>query len=238
MRRAEAEKRGKLRGIGVSGYLEISGGHYHEPARINFEKGKVVLSIGPASNGQGHATVFRQLIADRLGLTDDDVIVTAGDSDRDVPGFGAVASRSAMLVGSAIAVTSDRMIEKATGVATTLLQASDGEVEYRNGAFELPRTGQRVTLFEAAERASEMAAQGVIKETLDTASEAHIAPTFPNGVHVAEVEIDPETGSLRTRSLHGGRRLRRGAERDHRHRTGAGRRRPGHRPGAGRVFQL
>ena len=196
MRRAEAEKRGKLRGIGVSGYLEISGGHYHEPARINFEKGKVVLSIGPASNGQGHATVFRQLIADRLGLPDDDVIVTAGDSDRDVPGFGAVASRSAMLVGSAIAVTSDRMIEKATGVATTLLQASEGEVEYRNGAFELPRTGQRVTLFEAAERASEMAAQGVIKESLDTASEAHIAPTFPNGVHVAEVEIDPETGSL------------------------------------------
>ncbi|MBX9759388.1 MAG: xanthine dehydrogenase family protein molybdopterin-binding subunit [Beijerinckiaceae bacterium] len=195
-RRADAAKRGKLRGIGVSGYLEISGGHYHEPARINFEKGKVVLSIGPASNGQGHATVFRQLIADRLGLADDNVIVTAGDSDRDVPGFGAVASRSAMLVGSAIAVTSDRMIEKATGVATTLLQAGEGEVEYRNGAFELARTGQRVTLFEAAERASEMAAQGVLKENLDTASEAHIAPTFPNGVHVAEVEIDPDTGAV------------------------------------------
>ena len=107
-RRAESEKRGKLRGIGVSGYLEISGGHYHEPARIMFKNGKVVLSIGPASNGQGHATVFRQMIAERLGISDDDVIVTAGDSDRDVPGFGAVASRSAMLVGSAIAVTSTR----------------------------------------------------------------------------------------------------------------------------------
>lgn len=195
-RRAEAEKRGKLRGIGVSGYLEISGGHYHEPARIKFEGGKVVLSIGPASNGQGHATVFRQLIADRLGLTDDDVIVTAGDSDRDAPGFGAVASRSAMLVGSAVAVTSDAMLEKARGVATTLLQAGEGEVEYRDGAFEIPRTGRRVSLFEVAERAGEMAAQGVIKESLDTSSEAHIAPTFPNGVHVAEVEIDPETGSL------------------------------------------
>ncbi len=98
----------------------------------------MVLSIGPASNGQGHATVFRQMIADRLGLTDDDVIVTAGDSDRDVPGFGAVASRSAMLVGSAIAVTSDKMIEKATGVAATLLQASESEVQYAKGAFEIP----------------------------------------------------------------------------------------------------
>lgn len=195
-RRAEAEKRGKLRGVGVSGYLEISGGHYHEPARITFQKGKVILSIGPASNGQGHATVFRQMIADRLGLADDDVIVTAGDSDRDVPGFGAVASRSAMLVGSAIAVTSDRMIQKATGVAATLLQASESEVQYANGAFEIPRTGRRVSLFEVAERAGEMVAQGVLTESLDTDSEAHIAPTFPNGVHVAEVEIDPDTGSV------------------------------------------
>jgi carbon-monoxide dehydrogenase large subunit len=195
-RRAEAASRGMLRGIAVCGYLEISGGHYHEPAAIKFENGKVVLSIGPASNGQGHATVFRQLIADRLGLSDDDVIVTAGDSDRDVPGFGAVASRSAMLVGSAIAVTSDKMIEKATGVASTLLQAAEGEVEYRNGVFEIPRTGRRVTLFEVAERASEMALQGVLQENLDTGAEAHTAPTFPNGVHVAEVEIDPETGRV------------------------------------------
>ncbi|MDP2357214.1 MAG: xanthine dehydrogenase family protein molybdopterin-binding subunit [Beijerinckiaceae bacterium] len=193
-RRAESEKRGKLRGIAACGYLEISGGHYHEPARITFQKGKVVLSIGPASNGQGHATVFRQMIAERLGLSDDDVIVTAGDSDRDVPGFGAVASRSAMLVGSAIAVTSDKMIEKATGIAATLLQASESEVTYANGGFEIARTGRRVSLFEVADRASEMVAQGVLKESLDTDDEAHIAPTFPNGAHVAEVEIDPDTG--------------------------------------------
>lgn len=195
-RRAGSAARGKLRGFGVSGYLEISGGHYHEPAAIAFKNGKLVLSIGPASNGQGHATVFRQFIADRLGLSDDDVIITSGDSDRDVPGFGAVASRSAMLVGSAIAVTSDKMIKKATGVASTLLQADASEIEYRNGVFEIPRTGRRVTLFEVAERASEMAAQGVLQENLDTGAEAHTAPTFPNGVHVAEVEIDPDTGEV------------------------------------------
>lgn len=195
-RREEAKARGKLRGLGIGGYLEISGGHYHEPARVTFKDGKIVVSIGPSSNGQGHATVFRQLIADRLGVSDDDVVITAGDSARDVPGFGAVASRSAMLVGSAVAVTSDAMIEKATGVATTLLQAGEGEVEYRNGVFEIARSGRQVTLFEVAERAEEMVRQGVLKETLDTDGEAHTAPTFPNGVHVAEVEIDPETGEV------------------------------------------
>ncbi|HEY8579815.1 MAG TPA: xanthine dehydrogenase family protein molybdopterin-binding subunit [Beijerinckiaceae bacterium] len=195
-RRQEAAARGKLRGIGIGCYLEISGGHYHEPAAVTFKNGKVVVSIGPSSNGQGHATVFRQLIADRLGISDDDVVITAGDSARDVAGFGAVASRSAMLVGSAVAVTSDAVIEKATGVATTLLQASEGEVSYSKGVFEIARTGRRVTLFEVADRAEEMARQGVIKETLDTNGEAHIAPTFPNGVHVAEVEIDPDTGHV------------------------------------------
>ncbi|MFZ9501743.1 MAG: xanthine dehydrogenase family protein molybdopterin-binding subunit [Beijerinckiaceae bacterium] len=195
-RRAAAAARGKLRGVGIGCYLEISGGHYHEPAEVRFKDGKLVVSIGPSSNGQGHATVFRQFLADRLGLSDDDVVVSAGDSDRDAPGFGAVASRSAMLVGSAVAVTSDAMIEKAKGVATTLLQANDGEVEYRDGVFEIARTGARVSLFEVAARAQEMARQGVIKETLDTSGEAHTGPTFPNGVHVAEVEVDPDTGHV------------------------------------------
>ncbi len=195
-RRAQARARGKLRGIGIGCYLEISGGHYHEPAEVSFKNGKLFVSIGPSSNGQGHATVFRQFLADRLGLSDDDVVVTAGDSDRDAPGFGAVASRSAMLVGSAIAVTSDAMIEKARPVAAALLQADDGEVAYREGAFEIARTGARVSLFEVAARAQEMVRQGVIKETLDTGAEAHTGPTFPNGVHVAEVEIDPDTGEV------------------------------------------
>ncbi len=195
-RREAAKARGKLLGIGIGCYLEISGGHYHEPAGVSFKDGKVHVSIGPSSNGQGHATVFRQMLADRLGISDDDVVVTAGDSDRDVPGFGAVASRSAMLVGSAVAVTSDAMLVKAKGVATTLLQAAEGEVEYANGVFEIAKTGRRVSLFEVAERAEEMVRAGALKETLDTKDEAHTGPTFPNGVHVAEVEVDAETGHV------------------------------------------
>ncbi|MDB5534607.1 MAG: aerobic-type carbon monoxide dehydrogenase, large subunit CoxL/CutL-like protein [Hyphomicrobiales bacterium] len=195
-RKKEAKARGKLRGIGVGCYLEISGGHYEEPARITFENGKCVISMGPAPQGQGHITVFKQLVADQLGIPDDDVEVTFGDSARDVPGFGAVASRSAMLVGSAVVQTADKVLVKATGVAKTVLQAGDAEVQYKNGIFEIAKTGRRVTLFEVAEHAKEMKKQGTIEENLDTNEIAHTGPSFPNGCHVAEVELDPDTGEV------------------------------------------
>ncbi len=193
-RRDAAKARGKLRGIGVGCYLEISGGHYEEPARVTFENGKAVISLGAAPNGQGHLTVYRQLLAERLGLSDDDVVMTFGDSARDVPGFGAVASRTAMLFGSAVAQTADKVLVKATAVARTVLQAGDAEVAYRDGVFEIPQTGRRVTLFEVAQHAEDMVRQGTLEETLDTTETAHTGPSFPNGCHVAEVEVDPETG--------------------------------------------
>ncbi|MBN9083690.1 MAG: xanthine dehydrogenase family protein molybdopterin-binding subunit [Rhizobiales bacterium] len=195
-RKKESKARGKLRGVGIGCYLEISGGHYEEPARITFENGKAVLSIGPVPQGQGHVTVFRELVADQLGLADDDITVTFGDSHRDVPGFGAVASRSAMLVGSAVAQTADKVLVKAQAVAKTVLQAGDAEVQYRQGVFEIAKTGRRVTLFEVAEHAKEMKRQGTIEENLDTNEIAHTGPSFPNGCHVAEVEVDPDTGEV------------------------------------------
>lgn len=195
-RRKASEKAGKLRGIGITGFLEISGGHYHEPARVGFGDNKVVVSIGPAPQGQGHVTVFRQMVAKRLGLDDDEVEVTFGDSWRDVPGFGAVASRTAMLTGSAVAQSVDRMLEKAAEVAATLLQADAADIEYSEGAFARKGTGQKVTLFEAAERARDMVRQGAIAESLDTTVETDTGPSFPNGCHIAEVEIDPGTGEV------------------------------------------
>ncbi|MBM3607283.1 MAG: xanthine dehydrogenase family protein, partial [Alphaproteobacteria bacterium] len=151
-RRREANKRGKLRGIGICGFLEISGGHYHEPARIRFLNGKIECGIGPVPQGQGHITVFRQMVAKRLGLADETVDVQFGDSNIDVNGFGAVAARTAMLTGSAVLLAADKMLEKAHAVAQTLLQAPAGEVVYRDGAFERKTTGQKISLFEVAER--------------------------------------------------------------------------------------
>lgn len=196
-RRAESEKRGKKRGIGVCGFLEISGGHYHEPARILFKDGKIECGIGPVPQGQGHITVFKQMVAKRLGIDDSQVDVQFGDSSKDVAGFGAVASRTAMLTGSAVALAVDKMLEKAYEVARTLLQAGESEVVYHDGVFERKDAGQTVSLFEVAERAAEMARQGSIAESLDTLAEADTGPSFPNGCHIAEVEVDPGTGETR-----------------------------------------
>ena len=107
-RKKEAKKQGKLRGIGIGCYLEIAGAFPEEPARISFPGGEAVdVSIGAGASGQGHQTVFGKVTARRLGIAPEMVTVTSGDSDRDVPGFGAVASRSAMMTGGAIAVTAD-----------------------------------------------------------------------------------------------------------------------------------
>ena len=196
-RRKAAKKAGLLRGIGIGCYLEIAGAFPEEAARITFPGGNAVnVSIGAGGSGQGHQTVFGGVAACRLGVAPVAVTVTSGDSARDVPGFGAVASRSAMYVGGAIAVTADKVIEKGKRVAAMLLQAAEGDVDYRDGKFSVRGSGREVTLFEVAERAAELARSGVIPESLDTQANIKSPPSFPNGCHVAEVEIDPLTGAV------------------------------------------
>ena len=120
------EKAGKLRGIGIGCYLEIAGAFPEEAARITFPGGKAVtVSIGAGASGQGHQTVFGEVAARRLGIAAGAVTCSSGDSARDVPGFGAVASRSAMMVGGAVANTADTVIDKGKRVAAMLLQADD-----------------------------------------------------------------------------------------------------------------
>ena len=196
-RKAQSQAKGKLRGIGIGCYLEISGGHMHESATVAFPGGgKVVVGIGASPQGQGHLTIFRNLVADRLGIPREVARVSCGDSARDVAGFGAVASRSAMLVGGALAVATDEVIAKGRMAAAVLLQASAAELVYRDGGFEVLGSGRRIGLIEVAERAGELVKQGAIKETLDTKGDVETGPSFPNGCHIAEVEVDPGTGEI------------------------------------------
>ena len=196
-RKKAAKKTGKLRGIGIGCYLEIAGAFPEEAARISFPGGKAInVSVGAGASGQGHQTVFGKVAARRLGIASEAVTLTSGDSARDVPGFGAVASRSAMYVGGAIAVTADKVIEKGKRVAAMLLQAAEADVDYRGGKFSVRGSGREVSLFEVAERAAELARSGVIPESLDTQATVKTPPSFPNGCHVAEVEIDPSTGAV------------------------------------------
>ena len=127
-------------------------------------------------------------MADYLGIPAEIIEVTHGDSDDEVPSAAAVASRSTMSVGGAIAGALDAVIDKGKRLAAHVLEAAEADIQYRGGVFEITGTDRNITLFELAERAEQLG------DSLDAKSSFDAAPTFPNGVHVAEVEIDPATG--------------------------------------------
>jgi len=187
-RRRESFRRGKLRGIGVSCFLEHAGGVPTESASLLFEDGGLVLGIGVQNTGQGHATIYPRLIAARLGIPAAQIAHRHGDTNLDLKGNPSVGSRATMTVGSALYRAADLMLEKAKPVASGLLEAAESDVTYENGNFLAVGTDRRVALFEVAARAK---ATG---EGLDTKATVDTPQTFPNGCHVAEVEIDPDTG--------------------------------------------
>jgi carbon-monoxide dehydrogenase large subunit len=196
-RKKAAKKQGKLRGIGIGCYLEIAGAFPEEAARISFPGSKkVVVSVGAGGSGQGHPTVFPKVAARLLGIDRAAVTLSSGDSARDVPGFGAVASRSAMMTGGAIARCAELVLEKGKRVAAMLLQAQEADVAYRDGKYSVKGSAREVSLFDVAERSIELARTGVIPESLDTQAGIKVPSSFPNGCHIAEVELDPDTGAI------------------------------------------
>jgi len=195
-RRKKSQAKGLLRGLGIGCYLENSGAFPEETARITFRNEGISVSIGAGSTGQGHETVFRMLVAERLGVPPEMVTISYGDSSRDIPGFGAVASRTAMMVGGAIAKTIDAVVAKGREVAALLLQCHVSEVEYAQGHFQLRSGSQALKLLDVAARAQDLARQSIIPDNLDTTVTVNAPASFPNGCHIAEVEIDRETGRL------------------------------------------
>jgi aerobic carbon-monoxide dehydrogenase large subunit len=190
-RRTRSIAVGKRRGIGVSCFLEIAGGQPGEGAGISFPgSSRLLLAIGVQPSGQGHATLYRRLVAERLGIPVEQVELALGDSANTVPSAGAVASRSTMSVGGAVVETVAAVIDKGRRSAAHLLEAAEADIVYRDGVFAIAGTDRQLTLFEVAERARE----GDFPEGLDTRCTADVPPSFPNGCHIAEVEIDPETG--------------------------------------------
>jgi carbon-monoxide dehydrogenase large subunit len=194
-RRAESSRAGKRRGIGVSCFLEHAGGQPGEDAALSFPgEGNLVVALAAQSSGQGHASLFRRLAAARLGIAEALVTVKQGDTRLDLGGSATVASRSTTACGSAIVRTVDLVIAKGRRLASLLLEAAEADIVYAAGAFVVSGTDRRISLFAVAERAAEMQRRGEIAESLDTRGRAEVAQTFPNGCHIAEIEIDPETG--------------------------------------------
>jgi carbon-monoxide dehydrogenase large subunit len=196
-RKREAARRQRWRGIGISCMLEHAGALPTEGALLQFPgDNMLVMGLNVQSTGQAHATVFGRLLAERLGIPRERIVHKHGDSTLEIPGFASVGSRSAMAVSHALLHTADVMLAKGKKAAAILLEASEGDIQYADGQFSVVGTDRRISLFETAERAKELVRAGQLAETLDTKDKADTPLTFPNGVHIAEVEIDPDTGHL------------------------------------------
>jgi carbon-monoxide dehydrogenase large subunit len=196
-RRREAARRKKLRGIGISCMLEHAGALPTEGALLQFPGGdKLIMGLGVQSTGQAHATVLTRVLAERLGIERALVEHRHGDSALEIPGFASVGSRSAQAASHALMRSSEVMLAKGKKVAAMMLEAAEDDIQYANGNFSVVGTDRKVSLFETAARARELVQKGQLAETLDTKEKADTPLTFPNGVHIAEVEIDPESGNL------------------------------------------
>ena len=190
-RREEAEARGRLLGRGVAHYVESSIGTPVEQTRIRVfgAEERVEVVIGTQPSGQGHETSFAQVAAERLGVGLDEVRIVIGDTDVVRIGGGSHSGRSMRMAGTVIVKGVDALLEQAKPVAARLLEAAEVDVAFENGRFAVSGTDRTVTLYEVA-TASDGGELGIVAD-----NEMH-TPVFPNGCHVCEVEVDPETGNV------------------------------------------
>jgi carbon-monoxide dehydrogenase large subunit len=196
-RRREAQKRGKFRGLGISCMLEHAGGSPLEGAYLTFPGGDILgLNLNVQNTGQGHATVFGHLLAERLGIPFETIRHHHGDSALEIAGYASVGSRSGMTVSHSLLKAIDLMLGKGKPIAAAMLEAGEADIAYNNGRFEVVGTDRRVSLFAVAAHAADMKKRGEIAEDLDTKTTTETPQTFPNGCHIAEVEIDPDTGRM------------------------------------------
>ena len=198
-RKASSQQNGKRRGIGMCYYIESTMGDPFEHAAIRFaEDDAVEVVVGTQSNGQGHETVFAQILSQRLGVPFDSIRVIQGDTDLLPAGGGTGGSRSVTAEGWAIQEAADTVIERGKHYAAQELEAAVADIEFNraNGAFNITGTDRRIDVITLARQARVMAQQPAgFEGGLDAEVRVDIpAWTFPNGCHIAEVEIDPDTG--------------------------------------------
>jgi len=189
-RASDAQKRGRVRGRGVATFLEWTGADVFEERVTVTVTAEGIIEIFNAlqAMGQGLATTFAQLAVDVFGVPIEKIRIVQGDTDRGT-GFGSAGSRSLFVGGSAIKVAAERTVAKARDFAATELEAAAADIEYRDGTFSIAGTDRRIGLFDLA------AAQPTRTIVLDTTSSV-AGPTWPNGCHICEVEVDPDTGAV------------------------------------------
>jgi carbon-monoxide dehydrogenase large subunit len=198
-RKKESRKIGKLRGIAVGSYLEVTAPPNGELGKITFDPdGGVTLTTGTLDYGQGHATPFSQVLSAQLGVPFEKIKLQQNDSDLVRFGGGTGGSRSITASGQAIVEASAMVVDKGKKAASHLLEASEADIEFSGGRFTIAGTDRSIGIMELAERLREGKMPEGVPNSLDVDHVTkEIASTFPNGCHVAEVEIDPDTGVTR-----------------------------------------
>jgi carbon-monoxide dehydrogenase large subunit len=196
-RKRESKKRGKLRGIGIGCFLEVTAPANKEMGGIAFDAdGGVTIRTGTLDYGQGHATPFAQVLSDKLGVPFDKVRLLQGDSDELLAGGGTGGSRSMMNSGQAIVEAAAKVVEQGKQIASHALEASAGDIEFKNGKFVVAGTDREIGIMELAQKVrTGMALPSDEPQSLDVKHVSEGSPAaYPNGCHVCEVEVDPDTG--------------------------------------------
>ena len=197
-RKRESLKRGKLRGFGIGNFLEVTAPPSKELADIAFNAdGTVTLTTGTMDFGMGHATPFAQVLSEKLGIPFDKISLVQGDSDKLIAGGGSGGSKSLMHTGTAIVEASAKIIEKGKELAAYTLEAAASDIAFEHGNFVIVGTDRAISLMDLAQKLHNGPKPPAdAPQSLDVAhvSDGPGASTFPNGCHIAEVEVDPETG--------------------------------------------
>jgi carbon-monoxide dehydrogenase large subunit len=199
-RRRESSRRGRLRGLGIGSYLEVTAPPSKEMGGIIFERdGGVTLLTGTMDFGMGHATPFAQILSERLGVPFEKIRLVQGDSDKLVVGGGSGGSKSTMHSGTAIVEAAAKVIEQGREIAAHVLEAAPADIEFRDGRFVIAGTDRAIGIMDLAKKLN----SGIdlpegVPASLDVrhVSDGPGGSTFPNGCHLAEVEIDPATGVI------------------------------------------
>jgi carbon-monoxide dehydrogenase large subunit len=198
-RRAASRAAGKLRGIALANAIEQAAGPVPEYAEIRFQpSGSAMLLLGTKTHGQGHETSFKQILHEKIGIEPGDVHFIDGDTDRVAFGMGSNGSRSMVTGGSALVMAADKVIAKGKKIAAQMMEAAVADIEFEGARFTVAGTDRSVTLKQVAVAAFQPARlpNGIEPGLIESATYAPEKATYPNGCHVCEVEVDPETGAV------------------------------------------
>ena len=197
-RKRESRKRGKLRGLGIGNFLEVTAPPSKELADIKFNAdGTVTLATGTLDFGMGHATPFAQVLSEKLGIPFEKISLVQGDSDKLIAGGGSGGSKSIMHTGTAIVEASAKIVEKGKELAAHALEASPSDIAFDHGQFTIVGTDRSISIMDLAQKLHNGPKPPAdAPQSLDIAhvSDGPSASTYPNGCHIAEVEVDPDTG--------------------------------------------